>query len=197
MRVLFFSDLHGDQVAISRIADQLPEMDVAFGLGDFGSFGQGLQESIEKLDVGIDVYLLPGNHDDANELKWICKDYSRFHYFHGEHISLGSNNFAGLGGGVPGLPFAVTEEKVKQILNRFIKIKNLILCTHTPPYGTRVDVTWSGAHIGYHSLRDFVIGVQPIAVYSGHVHEVEGTTDYLGETKLVAIGRQGRVFELK
>lgn len=197
MRILFFSDLHGDQVAISRIADQLPDMDIAFGLGDFASFGRGLQETIEELDVGIDVYLLPGNHDDANGLKWICKDHSSFHYFHGEHLSLESFNFAGLGGGMPGLPFLVTEEKARQILNQFININNLTLCTHTPPYGTRVDMTWSGAHIGYHSLRDFVIEVQPLAVYSGHVHEVEGITDYLGDTKLEVIGRQGRVFELK
>ena len=195
MRILFFSDLHGDQVATSRISKQLPEMDAAFGLGDFVSFGRGLDEILEQLDVGTDVYLLPGNHDDANELKLLCTEHSHFTYFHGEHVVLGTKTFAGLGGGKPGLPFGVSEEKVQQILNRFIPLENLVLVTHTPPYGTAVDMAWSGAHIGYHSLRDFVIEVQPLAVYSGHVHEAEGKTDSLGATQIFVVGPGGLVHD--
>lgn len=196
MRILFFSDLHGNQEAISRISQQLPEMDVAFGLGDFASFGRGLNETLEQLDVGTDMYLLPGNHDDANELKLICKERSHFNYFHGEYTVLGSKTFAGLGGGKPGLPFGVSEEKAKQILNRFMSLENLVLVTHTPPYGTEVDRAWSGAHIGYHSLREFVIEVQPLAVYSGHVHEAEGKTDSLGSTQLFVVGQGGLVHDV-
>ncbi len=196
MRILFFSDLHGDQVATSRISQQLLEMDAAFGLGDFASFGRGLDETLEQLDVGTDVYLLPGNHDDANELKLICKERSHFTYFHGEYVVLKSKTFAGLGGGMPGLPFGLSEEKVHQILNRFMPLENLVLVTHTPPYGTAVDRAWSGAHIGYHSLREFVTEVQPLAVYSGHVHEAEGTTDSLGTTQLFMVGKRGLIHDI-
>ncbi|MFW9983884.1 MAG: metallophosphoesterase [Candidatus Odinarchaeota archaeon] len=196
MRILFFSDIHGDHGAISRISQQLPEMDAAFGLGDFASFGRGLEETLEKLDVGTDVYLLPGNHDDADELKLICKEHSHFIYFHGEYVIFESKTFAGLGGGKPGLPFSVSEEKVQQILNRFMSLENLVLVTHTPPYGTAVDMTWSGTHIGYHSLRDFITEVQPLAVYSGHVHEAEGKTDSLGTTQLFLVGPDGLVHNI-
>jgi Icc-related predicted phosphoesterase len=191
MQILFFSDLHQDQRAISRIQTLLRQVDCAFGLGDFASFGKGLQDTLEPLDVGTDVYLLPGNHDSAEELKLICGNYEHFHYFHGEMIILGKTTFAGLGGGLPGLPFAVTEEKVRFILGRFYRLEHLILCTHTPPYGTVVDKTWGGNHIGYKSLRDFVLENQPQAVYSGHVHEREGITDTLGETQLTVIGSNG------
>ncbi len=196
MRILFFSDLHGDQDAVSRISQQLPEMDVAFGLGDFVSFGRGLDEILEHLDVGTDVYLLPGNHDDAKELKLICKEHPHFTYFHGEHVVVGTKTFAGLGGGKPGLPFGLSEENVQQILKRFMSLENLVLVTHTPPYGTAGDRAWSGAHIGYQSLRDFVTEVQPIAVYSGHVHEAEGTTDSLGATQLFMVGKGGLVHDV-
>lgn len=168
-------------------------MDVAFGLGDFASFGRGLEETLEQLDVGTDVYLLPGNHDDANELRIICKEHSHFTYFHGEYVVLASKTFAGLGGGKPGLPFGVSEEEVQQILKQFMSLENLVLVTHTPPYGTAVDRTWSGVHIGYHSLRDFVTEVQPLAVYSGHIHEAEGKTDSLGSTQLLVVGQGGLV----
>jgi Icc-related predicted phosphoesterase len=193
MRVLFFSDLHQDHEAIMHIQSQLDQVDYAFGLGDFASFGKGLQDTLTALDVGTDIYLLPGNHDPAEELKLICASHDSFHYFHSELISFGKTTFAGLGGGLPGLPFGVTEEQVRFILCRFYLIENLILCTHTPPYGTVVDKTWGGNHIGYRGLRDFVLETQPQAVYSGHVHECEGTTGKLGETQLTVVGPKGLV----
>ncbi|MFX1244652.1 MAG: metallophosphoesterase [Promethearchaeota archaeon] len=196
MRILFFSDLHQDHNAITHIEERLKQVDCAFGLGDFATFGKGLGYALEQLDVGTDIYLLPGNHDDAEELKHICAESAQFHFFHGKQITLREINFAGLGGGMPGLPFAVTEEKARLILGRFYHLQNLILCTHTPPYGTTVDRTWGGNHIGYRSLRDFVSEVQPLAVYSGHVHEAEGKTDVLKNTKLMVVGKQGHVINI-
>ena len=196
MKGLFFSDLHGEQQAIARIGTQLKQVDVGFGLGDFASFGKGLADTLEPLDVGTLLYLVPGNHDDSDELKWIYREHESFHYFHGEHVTLDGKTFAGLGGGLPGLPFGVSEEKVQQILGRFYYLENLILCTHTPPYGTSVDVTWGGSHIGYRRLHDFIMEVQPLAVYSGHVHEAEGKTGSLGSTELYVVGSHGLVTEL-
>ncbi|MFX1509516.1 MAG: metallophosphoesterase [Promethearchaeota archaeon] len=191
MKVLFFSDLHGQSHAISHIRTQLVQVDVGFGLGDFASFGKGLSDILRSLETDTSIYFIPGNHDDADELKWLCREYDSFHYLHGDHIELKGKTFAGLGGGLPGLPFGLTEENVQKILSRFYYLNDLILCTHTPPYGTAVDVTWGGNHIGYQSLRDFVTEVQPLAVYSGHVHEAEGKHDNLGSTKLVAVGAHG------
>ncbi len=196
MKILFFADLHQDSGAISQIAVLLKDVDYGFGLGDYASFGTGLQDTLDHLDVGKELYLLPGNHDDAEELKIICLEHDRFHYLHGEHITLDKITFGGLGGGLPGLPFAVTEENARRILERFYYLENLILCTHTPPYGTNVDLTWNGSHIGYHSVRDFVIEVQPLGVYSGHVHEAEGKTDWLKGTELVVVGRYGLIVDI-
>ena len=196
MKALFFSDLHGDQHTISHISTQLAQVDVGFGLGDFASFGIGLVDALESLEVGREVYFVPGNHDDADELKWLCREHANFHYLHGEYTVINHKAFAGLGGGLPGLPFSLSEEKVRQLLQSFYYLENLVLCTHTPPYGTNVDVTWGGSHIGYQGLRDFVTEVQPLAVYSGHVHEAEGKTDYLGSTELVVVGAQGLVVDI-
>lgn len=191
MRILFFSDLHQDHQAVTRIQSRLDQVDCAFGLGDFAAFGEGLQDTLIPLDVGTDIYLLPGNHDPAEELKLICASHESFHYFHGEQISLGKMTFAGFGGGLPGFPFGVSEDQARLLLSRFYGIEQLILCTHTPPYGTAVDRTWGGKHIGYHGLREFVLENQPKAVYSGHVHECEGITDTLGETQLTVVGPNG------
>ncbi len=196
MKSLFFSDLHGDQQAITRIKTLLAKVDVGFGLGDFATFGKGLPETIQPLVSSTEVYFVPGNHDDAEELNWLCEEHEVFHYLHGEHVSLDNKTFAGLGGGLPGLPFGLTEEKLQQVLNRFYYLENLVLCTHTPPFGTNVDVTWGGSHIGYRALRDFVTEVQPLAVYSGHVHEAEGKTDRLGVTELKSVGPNGLIVDI-
>ena len=66
---MFFSDLHGDQSTISRITQYLRKVDYGFGLGDFVSFGRDLAETLESLKVGKEIYLVPGNHDDVDELK--------------------------------------------------------------------------------------------------------------------------------
>lgn len=196
MKCLFFSDLHGDRQMFSHICSQLQQVEVGFGLGDFVSFGKGLADYLELLDVGTEIYLVPGNHDDANELKSICDENENFHYFHGEQVTLGNKTYAGLGGGIPGLPFELTEEEAQQILRRFCNLEKLVLCTHTPPYGTNVDATLGGKHIGYKSLRDFITEVQPLAVYSGHVHEGEGKIDCLGITKLVVVGPHGLIVDI-
>ncbi|MFW9831999.1 MAG: metallophosphoesterase [Candidatus Thorarchaeota archaeon] len=196
MKILFFSDLHQDHYAISDITRQLHHVDIAFGLGDFANFGRGLIETLETLDIGTELYFVPGNHDNADELKWICGEHECFKYFHGKHEMINSNTFAGLGGGLPGVPFGVTEQEVRQILERFNNLDNLVLCTHTPPFGTNVDLTLSGSHIGYQRLREFILEVQPLAVYSGHVHEAEKKMDHLGSTQLFAVGPKGLICEL-
>ncbi len=196
MKILFFSDLHQNSTAISQILEQLKRVDVGFGLGDYATFGKGLLETVEQLDTGLDLYLLPGNHDDAEELNEICKDLSNLHYFHADFVTLGKITFAGLGGGLPGLPFGLSDDQARQILREFHHLQNLILCTHTPPYGTEIDKAWSGTHIGYLSLREFVNQKQPIAVYCGHVHEQAGHIEYLGSTKLVGVGTKGLVIDI-
>ncbi|MFX1576101.1 MAG: metallophosphoesterase [Promethearchaeota archaeon] len=196
MKALFFSDLHSDQESIARISSLLGQVDIGFGLGDFASFGKGLTETLEPLDIGTQIYFVPGNHDDADEMKWICREHENFQYFHGESVTIKGKTFAGLGGGLPGFPFGLIEEKAEQILKRFYYLEKLILCTHTPPYSTAVDLTWNGNHIGYQSLREFITEVQPIAVYSGHVHEAEGKTDFLGITELYLVGPNGRIIEI-
>ncbi len=196
MKILFFSDLHGDQITISQIKKQLSKVDYGFGLGDYVTFGSELAKTLDTLNVGTEIYFLPGNHDDVNELKWICQEYDGFHFFHSRYVKIKQLTFAGLGGGIPGLPFAVSEEEARQILKRFVNLENLVLCTHTPPHGTLVDLTGSGNHIGYQSLRDFITEIQPKVVYSGHVHEAEGKTDLIGSTKLVAVGNRGLVITI-
>jgi Icc-related predicted phosphoesterase len=199
MRVLLFGDLHGNPDATRRIATQLKQVECGFCLGDIVSLGKGLQQALAVLDVGTELYVLPGNHETEEGMQRGCAEHPHFHYFHGQHVALGTTTFAGLGGGVEaklGMPFELPEDAATGLLKGFSKLPNLILISHTPPYDTAVDLARGDQHIGARSIRSFVLKAKPAAVYSGHVHEAEGRTDSLSSTRLRAVGRLGYTLEI-
>jgi len=116
------------------------------------NFRKGLEDTLESLDIGTELNFVLCNHDAVDELKWICIEHESFFYFHADHVTIGGRIYAGLGGGLPGILFSVTEEKRQQILRQYYFLDNLVLCTHTPPYAMNVDVTLDGSNIGYHRL---------------------------------------------
>ncbi|MFX1475233.1 MAG: metallophosphoesterase [Promethearchaeota archaeon] len=193
MQVLVFGDLHADRAATETVAERLKTVDYGFCLGDLSQWGRGLRETAALLDVGTDLYLLPGNHETEKELEQICRDYPSFHLLHGKHIALGETNVAGLGGGREGGigRFLLSDKETAQILAQFRGLPSLVMVTHCPPFETAVDLTWGNKHIGSPPLRQFILDEQPTAVYSGHVHERRGETDKLGTTKLISVGSEG------
>ena len=46
---------------------------------------------------------------------------------------------------------------------------------HVPPNGTKIDMIGNGAHVGSHSVRDFIKKHKPDISISGHIHEARGT----------------------
>jgi Icc-related predicted phosphoesterase len=163
------------------------------------SFDEGLQQALNLLDAGTELYMLPGNHETEEDMRRCCAEHSCFHYFHGQHVTLGTVTFAGLGGGVEarfGMPFELSEGAASSLLEGFRELRNLVLISHTPPYDTAVDLARGNQHIGARSIRAFVLNARPLAVYSGHVHEAEGRTDSLGPTRLRAVGRFGYAIDI-
>ncbi len=198
MQALVFSDLHADRGATQKIAAKLRVADYGFCLGDLSQWGQGLEATVDALDVGTQLYVLPGNHETEKEIEQVCRERPNLHPLHGKHISLGGGNFVGFGGGRErGIGrFLLSNPEAEQILAQFRGLTNLILLTHTPPFETAVDLTGGNKHIGSLPLRMFIQEEQPHVIYSGHVHERRGTTDNLGASKLVSVGAEGILIDL-
>lgn len=198
MKVLVFSDLHSDRDATQKIAAKLKEVDYGFCLGDLCQWGQGLEATAARLDVGTSLYLLPGNHETEEEIAQICQDRSHFHLLHGEKITIGETNFAGMGGGKEkGIGrFLLSNQEAEQLLSQFRGLTNLVVLAHVPPLDTAIDLAWGDKHIGSQPLRQFILDEQPQVVYSGHVHERSGESDTLGTTELVSVGQEGVILEI-
>jgi len=79
--------------------------------------------------------------------------------------------------------------------------KKTIYVTHAPPFDTRLDVIYSGSHVGSRAIRKFITEKQPYLTLHGHIHEscqMTGTwKDIIGRTVSINPGKQNvLVFDL-
>jgi uncharacterized protein len=201
MKVLIFSDIHGDLRALERIASQ--QADVYISAGDLSNFGKGLDRCGEVLKpLGQRVWVLPGNHETQIENRSFCEQYG-FQDFHRKVRSLesasGITSWAGLGYSniTPfDTPGEYSEEEIAEALAAFDGIKSLQLVVHFPPLNTKLDEFAPGKHGGSPTLRDWVTRNQPAYLFCGHIHETAGSSDRIGQTQCFNVGKQGHTLEV-
>ena len=201
MKVLIFSDIHGDLRALERIAS-LPA-DVYIAAGDLSNFGKGLERCGEILKpLGQRVWVLPGNHETQTENRSFCEHYG-FLDFHRQVRSLesasGITQWAGLGYSniTPfDTPGEYSEEEIGKALAAFDGMKSLHLVVHFPPLNTRLDEFAPGKHAGSPTLREWVTREQPAYLFCGHIHETAGRSDRIGQTQCINVGKQGYTLEV-
>jgi len=197
MKVLIFSDIHGDLRSLERIVAQ--PADIYIAAGDLSTFQQGLDRCGEVLKpLGKRVWVLPGNHETHDDTRNLCERFG-FTDFHRQIKTLGATQWAGLGYSniTPfNTPGEYSEEEISKALAGFEGIKPLYLVVHFPPYGTKLDEFAPGKHAGSPTLRQWVERVQPVYLFCGHIHECAGKEDRLGSTQCFNIGKQGYTLEI-
>lgn len=201
MKILIFSDIHGDIGAVERIAAQ--PADVYIAAGDLGTFGRDLERPAEVLGpLGKRVWLLPGNHETHEQTRALCQKFG-FVDFHRQvrrvESARGAIYFAGLGYSnvTPfNTPGEYSEEEIAQALAVFDGIRPLYLIVHFPPQGTKLDEFAAGKHAGSPALRAWVEREQPEYLFCGHIHETAGLTDRLGATECRNVGKQGYMLKI-
>jgi Icc-related predicted phosphoesterase len=201
MKVLVFSDIHGDLRALEQIAAQ--PADVYIAAGDLSNFGKALERCGEILKpLGQRVWVLPGNHETQSENRSFCEHYG-FLDFHRQVRSLesasGITQWAGLGYSniTPfDTPGEYSEEEIGNALAAFDGMKALHLVVHFPPLNTRLDEFAPGKHAGSPTLRAWVTREQPAYLFCGHIHETAGRSDRIGQTQCINVGKQGYTLEV-
>jgi uncharacterized protein len=197
MKILIFSDIHGDIRAIERIVAQ--PADVYIAAGDFSNFGRGLDRCAAPLaDLGERLWVLPGNHENHDETRAFCEQHG-FVDFHRQVRAIGATQWAGLGYSniTPfDTPGEYSEEEIADALAAFEGIHPLYLVVHFPPHGTKLDEFAPGKHAGSPTLRKWVERMQPLYLFCGHIHEAAGLTDRIGATQCVNVGNQGYILEI-
>jgi uncharacterized protein len=201
VRVLIFSDIHGDARALERVVST--PADVYIAAGDLSTFGRGLDRLGEILrPLGERCWVLPGNHETHEETREFCRRFGLTD-FHRQVRELagkaGPTVWAGLGYSNPtpfNTPGEYTEAEIAAALAAFDGLARLHLVVHFPPHGTALDQVARGRHAGSAVLRAWVERAQPAYLFCGHIHECAGGEDALGPTRCFNVGKAGYLLEV-
>ena len=201
MKVLVLSDIHNDVENIMNYLDKLRLMDVdiVVAVGDFIDYN--VPKGFTKVDIAKlileelntfkkPILTVPGNFD--KELIGFFDEKKVG--LHGTGRVFQDVGFYGFGGAKT--PFNTllepSEKEIEEGLKKgFEKVKTCkikIQITHIPPARTKLDVAYTGAHIGSEAVRKFIEENKPDVAVSAHVHEARGV-DELKKTKLINPGR--------
>jgi Icc-related predicted phosphoesterase len=197
MKLLVFSDIHGDKRALELLMET--EADYYFAAGDLANWGKGLDVLAPVLQKRAErMYVLPGNHESEADIARLCEQYG-FHKFHGQTIQIADYTVAGLGYSNPtpfNTPGEYSEQELAARLEKFAGLDPLVLICHAPPKGTKLDRAGEGQHYGSTAVRQFVDRHQPVYFYCGHIHEAAGQRDIIGRTLGWNAGKRGQILDL-
>jgi uncharacterized protein len=198
LKILLFSDIHGDWRTLEALLET--EADYYIAAGDQVTWSKGLDRCGQILSYRADrMYVLPGNHESADQIAGMCARFG-LHDLHGRHIEIGSWRLAGLGYSSPtpfNTPGEYSELQLADRLTRFAELTPLILVCHCPPYATALDRIRPGLHAGSTAVADFIRQYQPAYFFCGHIHEAEGVAVQLGSTHARNVGKRGYLLELE
>lgn len=201
MNILVISDIHNDVENIFSYTDKIAliDFDAIVALGDFTDYN--LPKGFTPVDIGeliiqeLNIFkkpilAVPGNFD--KDLLPVFEEHGI--NLHGKGRIIGGVGFYGFGGArTPfNTPFEPSENEIEKGLERGYETvkscKSIIQVTHMPPIDTKVDVAYTGSHIGSGSVRKMIEKHKPSAAICAHVHEAKGV-DELGRTKIINSGR--------
>jgi Icc-related predicted phosphoesterase len=93
-------------------------------------------------------------------------------------------------------PYLRGRETIEEDLNHLPKplhLKKTIYMMHSPPLGTRLDLTQGGKSAGSRSIKTFIEKHQPLLTLHGHIHESPALSgaylDRIGETLSINPGQ--------
>ena len=193
MRILAFTDLHGNKRAVASLLKKASTADILVCAGDISDWGEHdkiILKELQKADKPM--ILLPGNHEIREELAKTVKSFDYIIYLHKGCYQLGDYIFFGYGN----MGFSEEEKEFDSIAKQFKKTLNkknkVVLITHGPPHGTDLDFI-HGRHVGCKSITRFIEDIQPLLSISGHIHETFGVKQVKGNTLMINPGPEGKM----
>ena len=151
-------------------------------------------EFLEKFKkVQKQLLIIPGNHENPKDLENINDSIISIH-----KKAYRINNMVFIGYGTGGFSkvdkeFELFIKKVKPTLRKDDK---LVLVTHGPPYGTKLDKLPYFEHAGNISYRKAILQLKPFLYICGHLHENFNKKDKVDKTFIINPGPEGKLINV-
>ncbi|OYT41565.1 metallophosphoesterase [Candidatus Pacearchaeota archaeon ex4484_26] len=200
LRILAASDIHGDTKLAKRLAEKAKKekVDLVILSGDLTFAEMSTKGIIGPFAKAKEkVLLIPGNHETVATTNFLAELYGATN-LHGYSIKIGDVGIFGCGGANIG-PFEISEKDISYLLKKshqgIKKSKKTIMVTHVHPAGSK-GARLSHVVPGSSAVKDAIKKFKPDIAICGHVHEAEGLEEKLGKTKLINVGRKGKIIEI-
>tara|TARA_Y100000310_G_C20704257_1_gene833406 strand:+ start:9057 stop:9650 length:594 start_codon:yes stop_codon:yes gene_type:complete len=193
LRILAASDLHGKRNVIEKLAQKASKekVDLVILAGDI----QGSEELNKKVlepfkKVNKKVVFIPGNWESKEEHEILRKQTKSIDDYYVTYNNVG---IAGIGSEEWKMEFDKSDlEKIIKNFKR-MKPKKKVLVSHLHASGTKAE--FLGIE-GDKILREAIKKVKPDLLISAHIHEAEGMEDRIGKTRVVQVGKNGKILEI-
>ncbi|MBI3026496.1 metallophosphoesterase [Candidatus Woesearchaeota archaeon] len=200
LRILAAGDIHGDTSQAKRLAEQAEKdsVDLVVLCGDL-TYAETSTEGIIGPFVRKNkkVVLIPGNHETVATADFLAELYGATN-LHGYSIKYKEVGFFGCGGANIGL-FQLGEDEIFELIKkgyeRIKDSKRKILVTHVHPSGSLME-KFTSIFPGSDGVRKAIETFKPDILLCSHVHEAEGIEEMIGKTKVINVGKKGKVIEV-
>lgn len=192
LRILAAGDLHGD----SKLAEELAQkalkekVDLVILNGDITGIVETKNLIKPFTSRNERVVFVPGNWDSADTAAFFSKFYGikNIENYYVKYKDVGI--FGASGKDIN------EDETFKRLKKGFDKVKNLekkIMVTHIHAAGTKSELSGFAGNAG---IRRALDKFQPDLLISGHIHELEGVEEKIGKTRVINVGKKGKIIEI-
>lgn len=200
LKILAVGDLHGDSKQAEKLAEKAlkEKVDLVILAGDL-TFAE---QSVDYL-VGpfakrhLDVLVVPGNHETMATVNFLTNLYKPYvKNIHGKGIIKKDVGIFGAGGAPIGPVFTSDEEIYEALRKGFEKVKKArkkIMVSHSHPSKTLMAKLSVPIIKGSVGVRKAIQKFKPDIAICSHVHEAEGIEEKIGKTKVINVGRKGKI----
>ncbi|MFH1308000.1 MAG: metallophosphoesterase [archaeon] len=201
LKILAAGDIHGDTKQVSKLAKQAMDekVDLVILTGDL-TMGESSTKNLigPFIKAGKEVLLIPGNHETVATADFLAEVYPNTKNLHGYSIIKGDIGIFGAGTANIGI-FRTDDKEMFSLLeqgnNRLKDIKKKIMVTHVHPSGTKME-KFTQFFEGSKAVTKAIKKFQPDIALCSHVHEAEGIEEKIGKTKIINVGRKGKIIEI-
>jgi Icc-related predicted phosphoesterase len=201
LKILAAGDIHGDMNLAKKLAEKAEKqkVDLVILCGDLTFHEQSTDNIIGPfVKKKKKVLIIPGNHETLATTDFLAEFYG-IKNIHGYSVKYEDVGIFGAGGANIGPKTVVSDKEMFDLLKQGHKkikyLKKKILVSHVHPTDTKMEKL-SDFVPGSSGLKKAVDKFKPDIVLCSHVHEAEGLEEKIGKSKILNVGRHGKIFEI-
>ena len=197
-RILAAGDIHGDSNLTKKLAlkAEKENVDLVILAGDITGWVETKDLIKPFKDKKKKVLIIPGNWDSFATVDFLANVYG-VKNIHGYSVTYENIGIFGAGGARGPGPGDTTDTEIFKALEKaHLSLKGIekkIMVTHMHPFGSKSE--FSGIP-GSKSIEKAIKKFHPDILLHGHIHEAGGMEEIIGKTRVINVGREGKIIEI-